>query len=365
MGKRLLFVFVHGLSGWGSYDAQYAKMPYWGMRNKDLMLQLRSRGYEAYAASVAPHDSAYDRACELYAQLFGKITDYGLEHSTEYGHRRFGRSFENRPLIPELSDQDRLVLIGHSFGGATIRVFADIYQNGRAEERKEADHSPFFDGGKKNLFALLTVAAPHNGTSAYDLYLDPSFDPNSVKSSLLENITAFVMDKMDTPSKPLPEGDNAAYDMHIDNALKLNATLPLSRDMYYFSQPCEITQKDEEDNQVPDPQKTEIMFLRSGRRIGAYSGYTQKGFLVDESWKANDGLVNTVSSAYPLSDEHRNYDPDQISKGLWNVFPVYRGDHMSLQGGLMHKTDILPYYRDFCRLITRLAEREEEICREE
>lgn len=25
------YVYVHGLSGWGSYDPQYKLMPYWGM----------------------------------------------------------------------------------------------------------------------------------------------------------------------------------------------------------------------------------------------------------------------------------------------------------------------------------------------
>ena len=35
--SRLQFIFVHGLSGWGSYDAAYQKMPYWGMRGGDLM----------------------------------------------------------------------------------------------------------------------------------------------------------------------------------------------------------------------------------------------------------------------------------------------------------------------------------------
>ena len=33
----LRFIFVHGLSGWGSYDAAYRRMPYWGMRGGDLM----------------------------------------------------------------------------------------------------------------------------------------------------------------------------------------------------------------------------------------------------------------------------------------------------------------------------------------
>ena len=34
---RLTFVFVHSLSGWGSYDSQYQRMPYWGMRGGDHM----------------------------------------------------------------------------------------------------------------------------------------------------------------------------------------------------------------------------------------------------------------------------------------------------------------------------------------
>ena len=34
---KLTFVFVHGLSGWGSYDSQHQRMPYWGMRGGDHM----------------------------------------------------------------------------------------------------------------------------------------------------------------------------------------------------------------------------------------------------------------------------------------------------------------------------------------
>ena len=30
-GKKQ-YIFVHGLSGWGSYDKAYERMPYWGMQ---------------------------------------------------------------------------------------------------------------------------------------------------------------------------------------------------------------------------------------------------------------------------------------------------------------------------------------------
>lgn len=29
--NTLQFIFVHGHSGWGSYDKAYRKMPYWGI----------------------------------------------------------------------------------------------------------------------------------------------------------------------------------------------------------------------------------------------------------------------------------------------------------------------------------------------
>ncbi len=34
---RLKYIFVHGLSGWGSYDEKYQKTPYWGMHSGDHM----------------------------------------------------------------------------------------------------------------------------------------------------------------------------------------------------------------------------------------------------------------------------------------------------------------------------------------
>lgn len=123
MGK-LIFVFVHGLSGWGSYDPLYRRMPYWGMRGGDLMAYLRQQGFDCHAASVAPTGSAWDRACELYAQLAGTRVDYGKAHSEKYRHGRWGRDFSACPLIPEWNDDTRLVLLGHSFGGATVRLFS-------------------------------------------------------------------------------------------------------------------------------------------------------------------------------------------------------------------------------------------------
>ena len=36
----LQFIFCHGLSGWGEYDRQYKKNPYWGMKTGDILTKL-------------------------------------------------------------------------------------------------------------------------------------------------------------------------------------------------------------------------------------------------------------------------------------------------------------------------------------
>ena len=53
------YIFVHGLSGWGSYDKIYKYYPYWGTSSGDLMKYLRSQGFSCYAASVSPEGSAW------------------------------------------------------------------------------------------------------------------------------------------------------------------------------------------------------------------------------------------------------------------------------------------------------------------
>ena len=95
------YVFVHGLGGWGSYDRIDRFIPEWGMLGGSLIKYLNRQGYACYAASVAPDGSAWDRACELYAQLAGAVTDYGAAHAAKAGHARFGRDFSAEPLIPD------------------------------------------------------------------------------------------------------------------------------------------------------------------------------------------------------------------------------------------------------------------------
>ncbi len=326
----LHFVFVHGLSGWGSYDSRYKLLPYWGLFKGDLIRYLNEQGFSAYAASVAPEGSAWDRACELYAQLTGTVVDYGKNHSEKYGHDRYGRDFSDEPLIREWSDGRKIVLLGHSFGGATVRLFSELLANGSEEERESTDPeelSGFFAGGQgERIHALVTLAAPTNGTTAYDM----SEDAYHVQE------------------------DTAAFDMHIDHALALNSRITTLPGTYYFAVPCSATEEAEDGTWKPIQSMMEGMFLRSSEAMGKYTGTTPGGFVIDDSWPENDGLVNTVSAKAPLGAPSAGYDPEAAVPGIWYVMPTYEGDHMPLQGGMTKWNDIRPFYLELAEMIDAL-----------
>ena len=71
------YVLVHGLGGYGDDGDLNDIAPYWGAETGSLVEYLTSEGYEVYAPSIGPVSSAWDRACELYAQLTGTVVDYG------------------------------------------------------------------------------------------------------------------------------------------------------------------------------------------------------------------------------------------------------------------------------------------------
>ena len=368
------FVFVHGLSGWGSYDTINEFIPYWGLTTGSITRYLNNKGYESYAASVDPQGSAWDRACELYAQLAGTRVDYGKAHSEAAGHERFGEDFTGRALIKDF-ETSNTVFIGHSFGGATVRLFSELLKNGSEAERKatdESDLSPFFRGGNGDgLVAVVTLAAPTNGTTAYDMYEDESFDISAIEIPEEYEKNSGSVSKR---TRVVPDGrvswDYASFDMHIDNALALNETITTFEDVYYFAYPCSSTIVQEDGSVSPDPAITENMFMKGSTYMSNYTGTTKGGFVIDESWRSNDGLVNEISAGAPIGAPARAYDPSRASAplkagdpsadptlepGIWSVMPTYKGDHMSLQGGLTIRKNVKPFYLEMVKMISGLS----------
>ncbi len=325
------YVYCHGLSGWGSYDIQNNFMPYWGMFGGDMIKNLNHLGYKCYSASVDPQGSAWDRACELYAQLTGTTVDYGKEHSEKYGHKRYGKDFSKNRLIPEWSAKEKINLLGHSFGGVTVRLLAELMANGSAQERAVtgADEiSELFTGGKADwIYSVTTLAAPSNGTTAYGF---------------------------GNPDEEVRNRDSAAYDMYIDNAMKINEKISTQNYTYYFAIPCSSTIKNADGTYTADNGLTETIFRSSANEMGRLTGTTPGGYVVDESWLENDGLVNTISAKAPTSAPSTELDKSNISPGIWNVAPTYKGDHMAFNGDLFSPNNIRPFFADWMNMINCL-----------
>lgn len=357
--EHVSYIFCHGLNGWGQYDADYAKKPYWGGESGDTAAQWREQGLDARAASVSPQGSAWDRACELYAQIAGARTDYGRAHSEQNLHARFGRDFAQEPLIEHWDDDTRLVLIGHSFGGATIRLFAQLLAYGSDAERAvtpAGELSPLFVGGLEHrVKAIVTLAAPTNGTVAYDMVRDPSFDTRRIRIPLRYRLLDRVLK---AHTKIQVDGrdphDWASHDMMLDNAQALNSQIAMLPHVYYLSVACDATRSGEGGVRIPDTALIDPLFVKTSTLMGRYSATTAAGCVIDDAWHANDGLVNTFSARAPLGAPQKPFDPEHVERGVWNVMPDLSHDHGYFQGGFIKKQNPKPFFDDLRELLIGL-----------
>ena len=384
--ERYPTIYVHGLMGWGEHDQIYAVTPYWGLTS-DLMPYLTGKGYESYAASVGPLSSAWDRACELYAQLTGTTVDYGAAHAAEYGHARYGVTYD-KPLFEGWSADKKINLVGHSFGGATIRLFLDILADGSAEEQAAAkadgtEVSPFFQGGKADwVYSLTTLAAPHNGTTFLECCGDMTQFAAEISTTMakllgisdFKGVYDFQLDQFGFYRKDgetvlealdrvlhsdfLSHNDNVFRDLTIDRALELNDDIEIQPNVYYFSYAGDKTRQSAVTGERTSAVDMTPLFVPFANQMcGYYDQTTAGGFRIDKSWAPNDGLVNTVSALYPTTTDKNtteclkrdgtqgwvNYDGYSditFRPGIWYVMPVTRADHMQFVGGIANKSVI-------------------------
>ncbi|MCL2512300.1 MAG: hypothetical protein FWF08_00240 [Oscillospiraceae bacterium] len=376
-------VFVHGLGGWGEGAALNNVLPHWGMFAGNMSDYLASEGYETYAVSVGPVSSAWDRACELYAQLAGATVDYGAAHSAEHGHNRYGLAYEK--LVPEWDAENKIHMIGHSFGGATVRLFTQLCEEGSAVEIADAaaDISPLFTGELSGSIAsITTLAAPHNGAailspaveSGSTGALDIAFGMLVVMGELVPEVNRiypfrlehFGMSNADLRRDPIGTvkkysafnsgTDNSNYDLSIDGAYALNQTIDCQSDIYYFSFVGQKSEPDDAGNYIP---KSDMWFFfkEPSKSIGLKHEpfLTDCGIIIDDSWLPNDGLVSVVSAEYPFSEPYKTYDENNIEKGKWQVMPLLEDyDHLDFAGGM--KIGGTPGIKDFYLNIAQILE---------
>ena len=352
-------IFVHGILGYGDNDKLNSVTPYWGMQYKeDLMKSLNARGYDCHAASVGPLSSAWDRACELYAQLAGTVVDYGAAHSAEHHHERYGRSFVGKALIDTFGKTDKngniikINLFGHSFGGATVRTLTALLAYGSEEEQAATspdDISPLFTGGKAGwVHALVAIAAPHDGSmfpdvqpdaanalstlflgaaralgiSAFKGVYDFRLDQFGIRRDPGEPLTTAALRML--AQNPLPVGDNAFDDLRPAGARALNARIRTLPDAWYFSIPCCRTlPRLLTHDQKPDTAMTPLLWPFS-------TAMGRDGAGMPRGWLPN-------SARHHGGAPHADFVPGQTpARGVWQVLPVENLDHLAAIGGVMN-----------------------------
>lgn len=168
-------ILVHGFMGWGEDDKLTKICRYWGTFGKNVPEYLREQGYEVFVPSLGPFESAWDRSCELYAYIYGGTVDYGKVHSEKYGHERYGRTYPG--VLKDLGTgkgHEKVNLVGHSFGGPTVREFSNILANGSKEELDGTpanEVSDFFKGEKAQyVHTVTTLTGCNNGTNLASMF---------------------------------------------------------------------------------------------------------------------------------------------------------------------------------------------------
>lgn len=377
------FIYIHGMMGWGEGSPMEAESPYWGIQpENNIMTYLRNEGYDVYNPPVSGLGSAWDRSCELYAQLMGTVVDYGEAHSKQCGHARYGRDYTGKATMGEPWDfKTPINLVGHSFGGATVRLFASLVAYGDEAEVKASgdDCSELFKGGHESaIYSVTTMAAPHNGSTVSN-YMSDTIAPAAlivlltqaaVKSGTLNmdlifdqwGITADPSTGAEQPRlspfkcfKAAASKDHCGYDMTVQGAEKLNEKIKTVKTAYYFSYSTCITETDKRGYTKINEDYDNIfsLFKMTSKMISSSVNIFLGGKFIDKSWGANDGIVPLKSALYPFDEDHITYDENrELQTGVWYVMPTFMGaDHYDFctaaeTGELGTKEEFFAFYTD-------------------
>jgi len=347
-------VLVHGFLGFGPDRAAGSGFLYWGGYNNIADHMQRYKGPHAvYAAGVGAVSSNWDRAAELYAQIKGGCVDYGATHVARHAYpgqlqKPVGKCWaadpNNNPqdfplaLYPQWDAAHPIHLIGHSQGGTTIRALVQLLEHGSPDG--DEGGGELFRGGRIGwVRSVVTISAPHNGTTLRDAVLD-----------ILPQLRATVR----SPMSDFLDQQLAHWEMAPDGAREFNRWALTSPWVYYFSVGTLATEAgawccNHTDRRLAPIQNARFQYPRedmipyfklyAGEWIvpslaqpgmGSYTQSAPGRVRIDSDWFASDGVVNTVSMRAPDGQPARDYD-GTAQRGVWNFLGNYRGyDHFDI-----------------------------------
>ena len=376
------YIFVHGMGGWAPGNRFYDLSPYWGgglwINDTDLIKILNEKGIEAYAPAVGPLSSAWDRTCELYAQLMGTVVDYGEAHSKAHGHDRYGFSYEGKAIMGEpWNMKDKINLVGHSFGGETVRLFTSLMAFGCEEELAVTGEntSELFKGGHDSVHSCITLSSPHNGSQVANYLVDPQFTMlllataiNAIGGIFGNNflvfsfqLSQFGLTPAQDESRALPDfegiynfykyNDNVGYDLTLRGARELNEKIKLAPDTYYYSYSTCTTKEGTFGIRYSDSSLNPIFYISSAM-LALTTGATIDGIKIEGDWTLNDGIVPLASALYPDTDAAtaRDYEDalaagEKIETGRWYYLDtMYGTDHFDFCGTKDYPTTFEDFY---------------------
>jgi triacylglycerol lipase len=341
-------VLVHGVLGFGPESHPLGSFLYWGGYGNIATHIAQYHGpHMVYAAGVGAIASNWDRAAELYAQIKGGCVDYGAIHVRRYGYpgqeqkppgKCWAADAANNPhgyplaFYPQWDARHPIHLIGHSQGGTTIRALVQLLEHGSPDE----GDGELYKGGKVGwIRSIVTISAPHNGTTLSDAVLD-------------------VLPSLPNPLRDIFDNKLAQWELAPDGAREFNRWALTSPSIYYFSVGtlatasgawcCNGTDRflaPVQSSQFQYPRADMIPYFKqfSGEWIvgslaqpgmGSYTQSASGRVRIDSTWFPNDGVVNTVSMRAPNGHPVRDYD-GTARRGVWNFLGNYPGyDHFDI-----------------------------------